>query len=139
MRSRLRKINWKRLILMLPIVLIYFHRWWYLHLIAKELPTIKGVNRLLFKESNRALTLRDEFKKMHVEIQLNGDIMTIKGSKEIKGAKVSSHNDHRIAMACAIAGLAAKGNMIIENAEAVKKSYPGFFNDLKQLKVKVSS
>jgi|SRR5665647_301269 len=106
---------------------------------CKGTTTIKGVNRLLFKESNRALTLRDEFKKMHVEIQLNGDIMTIKGSKEIKGAKVSSHNDHRIAMACAIAGLGAKGNMIIENAEAVKKSYPGFFNDLKQLKVKVSS
>lgn len=93
--------------------------------------TIKGVNRLLHKESNRALTLRDEFKKMNVDIILNGDLMTVKGSKEVKGAKVSSHNDHRIAMACAIAGLGAKGITTIDHAEAVNKSYPDFYKDLK--------
>jgi len=95
---------------------------------------IKGVNRLLFKESNRAISLRDEFKKMNVDVELNGDLMMIKGSKEIKGAKVSSHNDHRIAMATAVAALAAKGNTIVENAEAVKKSYPDFYKDLKAIK-----
>lgn len=96
---------------------------------------IKGVNRLLFKESNRAIALRDEFKKMNVDVELNGDWMTVKGGAEIKGAKVFSHNDHRIAMATAITALAAKGNTIIENAEAVKKSYPDFYNDLKSLKI----
>jgi 3-phosphoshikimate 1-carboxyvinyltransferase len=95
---------------------------------------IKGVNRLLFKESNRAISLRDEFKKMNVDVELNGDLMMIKGSKEIKGAKVSSHNDHRIAMATAVAALAAKGNTIVENAEAVNKSYPDFYKDLKAIK-----
>lgn len=104
---------------------------------CKGTTTIKGVNRLLFKESNRALTLRDEFKRMNVDIELNGDIMTIKGGNEIKGAKVSSHNDHRIAMACSVAALAAKGNTTIHDADAVKKSYPDFFKDLKGLKVKV--
>lgn len=104
---------------------------------CKGTTTIKGVNRLLHKESNRALTLRDEFKKMNVFIDLNGDVMTIKGGKEIKGAKVSSHNDHRIAMACAITALGAKGNTIIENADAVKKSYPDFFKNLKELKALV--
>jgi 3-phosphoshikimate 1-carboxyvinyltransferase len=98
---------------------------------CKGTTTIKGVNRLLHKESNRALTLRDEFKKMNVEIGLNGDIMTIKGSKEVKGAKVSSHNDHRIAMACAVAALGAKGITTIDHAEAVNKSYPDFYKDLK--------
>lgn len=106
---------------------------------CKGTSTIKGVNRLLHKESNRAVTLRDEFKKMNVDIDLNGDVMTIKGSKEIRGAKVSSHNDHRIAMACAIAALGAKGNTSIQNAEAVKKSYPDFFKDLKQLKAGVKN
>ena len=71
--------------------------------------SIKGVSRLLHKESNRAIALRDEFKKMNVEIELNGDVMVIHGGGVVKGAAVSSHNDHRIAMATAVAGLSAKG------------------------------
>jgi len=97
--------------------------------------TIKGVNRLLHKESNRAIALRDEFKKMNVEIELNGDLMNIHGGKGVKGAEVSSHNDHRIAMTTAVAGLAAMGNIIINGAEAINKSYPGFYQDLKSLKM----
>ena len=96
--------------------------------------TIKGVNRLLFKESNRAIALRDEFKKMNVEIELNGDLMMIHGGAEVKGADVSSHNDHRIAMAAAVVALGAKGNTIISEAEAVKKSYPDFYKDLSSIK-----
>ena len=105
---------------------------------CKGASTIKGVNRLLFKESNRAITLRDEFRKMNVDIELNGDVMLIKGGSEVKGAKVSSHNDHRIAMACAVAGSAAKGPTNIHEADAVNKSYPGFFNDIKKLGIKVN-
>jgi len=104
---------------------------------CKGTTTIKGVNRLLFKESNRALTLRDEFKRMNVDIELNGDLMTIKGGKEVKGAKVSSRNDHRIAMATAVAALAAKGKTTISDADAVNKSYPDFFKDLKGVGGKV--
>lgn len=100
---------------------------------------IKGVNRLLFKESNRAISLRDEFQKMNVDVKLDGDWMTIKGGNEVKGAAVSSHNDHRIAMATAIAALGARGNTIIEDADAVNKSYPGFYEDLKTIKVNASS
>jgi 3-phosphoshikimate 1-carboxyvinyltransferase len=100
---------------------------------CKGTTLIKGVNRLLFKESNRAIALRDEFKKMNVDIELNGDLMMIKGG-QVKGAKVSSHNDHRIAMAAAVAALGANGNTIIHEAEAVKKSYPDFYLDLKSIK-----
>jgi 3-phosphoshikimate 1-carboxyvinyltransferase len=96
--------------------------------------TIKGVNRLLHKESNRALTLKTEFAKMEVDIEIDDDLMMIKGAKQVKGANVTSHNDHRIAMACAVAALGANGNMIIHAADAVKKSYPSFFEDLKMLK-----
>ncbi len=98
---------------------------------------IRGVNRLLHKESNRGLTLKKEFAKMNVDITLNDDIMIVKGGKEVKGATVSSHNDHRIAMACAVAGLAAKGKTIIQEADAVNKSYPQFFEDIKSLKASV--
>lgn len=101
---------------------------------CKGSTTIKGVNRLLHKESNRAIALRDEFKKMNVEVELNGDLMTIYGGKEVKGGKISSHNDHRIAMATAVAALSAKGNTIIHDAEAINKSYPDFYNDLKSIK-----
>ena len=101
---------------------------------CKGTTTIKGVNRLFHKESNRANTLKTEFAKMNVGIELIDDLMLIKGTGKIKGAKVTSHNDHRIAMACAVAALGAKGNTTIHAADAVKKSYPFFFQDLKMLK-----
>ncbi len=99
---------------------------------------IRGVTRLLHKESNRALALRDEFRKMNVNIILDGDIMKIDGSDRVKGARVSSHNDHRMAMACAVAALKAEGITQIAGAEAVNKSYPEFFEDMKKLKMQVS-
>ncbi len=100
--------------------------------------TIKGVSRLVYKESNRALTLQEEFGKMGVNIELKDDVMIIHGGKGVKGAKVQSHHDHRIAMACAVAALKADGETIIEEAGAVKKSYPDFYNDLKLLGASVS-
>lgn len=95
---------------------------------------IKGVRRLTHKESNRAITLRKEFLKMEADIEYEGDVMTIKGGKPIKGTTVFSHNDHRIAMACAVAALTAKGVTAIEGAEAVNKSYPEFYKDLESIK-----
>jgi 3-phosphoshikimate 1-carboxyvinyltransferase len=91
---------------------------------------IEGVHRLTHKESNRALTLQEEFGKMGVEITLQGDLMLINGGKGLQGASVHSHHDHRIAMACAVAALKADGPTFIEVAEAVNKSYPNFWSDL---------
>jgi 3-phosphoshikimate 1-carboxyvinyltransferase len=104
---------------------------------CKGTTTIRGVKRLLHKESNRALTLQKEFAKMHVDVTIEDDLMQVTGSKQVHGARVTSHNDHRIAMACAVAALKANGNTIIEDAEAVKKSYPSFFEDLQKLKVQL--
>lgn len=94
---------------------------------------IKGVSRLAHKESNRALTLQQEFKKLGVTIILEDDFMKIKGTTSLLRAEVDSCNDHRIAMACAIAALGASGNVIINHAEAVGKSYPNFYEDLESL------
>jgi 3-phosphoshikimate 1-carboxyvinyltransferase len=95
--------------------------------------TIEGVHRLAFKESDRASTLQEEFAKMGVAIRIQNDLMIIEGGRKVIGASVHSRHDHRIAMACAVAGLGARGDTIIEEAEAVNKSYPGFYDDLKHL------
>ncbi len=96
---------------------------------------IEGVSRLAHKESNRALTLQQEFAKMGVEIILQDDLMMIKGGGGAKSATVHSHHDHRIAMACAVAALKADGETVIEEAEAINKSYPDFYEHLKKLGV----
>lgn len=99
---------------------------------------IKGVSRLTHKESNRSLTLQEEFGKMGVKIELADDVMIIYGGNGLKGASVHSRHDHRIAMACAVAALKAEGETEIEEAQAVKKSYPDFYNDLEKLGADVS-
>jgi 3-phosphoshikimate 1-carboxyvinyltransferase len=93
---------------------------------------IEGVSRLAHKESNRALTLQQEFAKMGVEITLQDDLMMVKGGEGLNGATVHSHHDHRIAMACAVAALKANGETEIEEAEAINKSYPQFYEHLKK-------
>ena len=95
---------------------------------------IEGVNRLAHKESNRGLTLQEEFGKMGIVIKLQDDLMLVEGGTGVNGATVHSHHDHRIAMACAVAGLKAGGETIIDEAEAINKSYPDFYEHLKQLK-----
>lgn len=99
---------------------------------------IEGVNRLAHKESNRGLTLQEEFGKMGVEIKLQDDLMLVEGGKGIKGATVNSRHDHRIAMACAVAALNADDEIIIEEAEAINKSYPDFYEHIKNLGAAVS-
>ncbi|MBS1640589.1 MAG: 3-phosphoshikimate 1-carboxyvinyltransferase [Bacteroidetes bacterium] len=94
---------------------------------------IKGVSRLAHKESNRGLTLQQEFAKFGVEIILEDDIMKVNGGNGLKGNVVHSHHDHRIAMACAVAALKANDETIIEDADAVNKSYPNFYEHLKKL------
>lgn len=94
---------------------------------------IKGVSRLAHKESNRGLTLQDEFKKMGIQIKLQDDVMLVKGGTGLKGATVHSRHDHRIAMACAVAALVADGEVVIEDAEAINKSYPNFYGHLQKL------
>ena len=99
---------------------------------------LKGVGRLAHKESNRGLTLQEEFGKMGVRIDLNGDMMIVHGGKGLKSAVVHSRHDHRIAMACAVAALKADGDVTIEEAQAVKKSYPDFYDHLESLGARLS-
>ena len=93
---------------------------------------LTGVERLVHKESNRAMALEKEFSGLGAEIRINGNRMEIKGVK-LPGGDIDSHNDHRIAMAAAVAALGAQGEVTIRGDECVAKSYPDFFEDLKKI------
>ncbi len=94
--------------------------------------TIKGVSRLIHKESNRALTLQNVFRKMGISVFVEGDEMHIAGGRP-KPCTVDSYNDHRIAMAAALMNLFCDGTIAIKNKAAVNKSYPNFFDELSKL------
>ncbi len=94
--------------------------------------TIKGVSRLRVKESDRALVLTTEFGKLGLDIRTEGDYMYVWG-KTLTGGTIHSHHDHRIAMAGAVASLISEKPVIIEEAQAVSKSYPEFFEDLSSI------
>lgn len=93
---------------------------------------IWGVSRLIHKESNRAAALMAEFSKLGCLIDCRGDVMLIEG-RPLKGSRVKSHGDHRIAMALGVAGLIADGPVEIENKAVVSKSFPEFFEVLGSL------
>jgi len=95
---------------------------------------ISGAGRLAGKESDRALALQAELGKMGADIRVIGDKMLVKGGR-MHGGKVDSRNDHRIAMACAIAALNSAEGSAISNEKCVSKSYPQFFKDLRSLQV----
>jgi len=99
---------------------------------------IEGAGRLTHKESNRALTLQEEFGKLGIEIILQDDLMLVKGGTGIRGAVVHSRHDHRIAMACAVAALKADAEVVIEEADAINKSYPDFYEHLAKLGASVA-
>lgn len=100
---------------------------------AKGTSEIYNAKRLRYKESDRLDSLHAELKKMGAEIVMKEDGLIIKGPCAMHGATVNPHNDHRIAMACAVAALGARGETKIQNSECINKSYPQFFNDLRSL------
>lgn len=91
---------------------------------------IRGANRLIHKESNRAAVLKNEFGKLGIDISIEGDTMKIVGTGILNSGIINSNNDHRIAMAGAIAASLTQGEILIQDADAVQKSYPQFWSDL---------
>ncbi len=101
---------------------------------------IRGLKRLKHKESDRGLSLKEEFDKLGTDILLRDDEMLVygNGGVQVKNHILNSHHDHRIAMACAVAALGADFEVQIRNADAVNKSYPDFYKHLQQLGVSLS-
>ena len=101
---------------------------------------IRGLKRLKHKESDRGVTLQEEFAKLSTQIDLNEDEMLVHGNGGIfvKNRILNSHHDHRIAMACAVACLQSDFDVQIRHAEAVEKSYPDFWRHMSKLGAVIS-
>ncbi len=104
---------------------------------AQGISKIHDAERLRLKESDRLTSLYTELSKMGADITMDESSLTVKGPCQLHGAIIDPHNDHRIAMACAVAALRATGETKIQDAECVRKSYPHFFTDLRLLGVDV--
>lgn len=89
--------------------------------------------RLRLKESDRLKSTAEELKKLGANIREEGDGLLIFGQEELGGGIVDSWNDHRIAMALAMASLKCRESVVIKNSGAVKKSYPDFWQHFIQL------
>ncbi len=91
---------------------------------------IINAERLRIKESDRITSIKTELNKLGAKIEEDGDSLIIQGVSEFEGGvSVDSWNDHRIAMALAIASTKCKYPILITGASAVRKSYPNFWND----------
>lgn len=106
---------------------------------AKGKTVIRDAEELKVKETNRIDTVASQLAKFGAEVTPTDDGMIIKGETKLTGASIDSMGDHRIGMAMAIAGLAAKGETTIANAEAIQVSFPGFAELLKEITTTIHS
>ncbi|MBX2907029.1 MAG: 3-phosphoshikimate 1-carboxyvinyltransferase [Taibaiella sp.] len=93
---------------------------------------IRGVHRLFNKESNRVESITEMLWRYGVNFSVEDDTLTIDGRETVQWAYIDGFKDHRIVMASAVCALRAKGPTTITTAEAVSKSYPGFFEDMRK-------
>jgi 3-phosphoshikimate 1-carboxyvinyltransferase len=100
---------------------------------ARGASMIANAERLKIKESNRLRTVFDFLNKLGADITDGGTGLSITGQASLNGGEVVSHNDHRIAMAAAVASCICNNPVMIRNAQAVNKSYPNFFKDFAAL------
>ncbi len=94
---------------------------------------VADAEELRYKESDRIATVVTNLRAMGAVVDERRDGFSITGPQRLSGATVASFDDHRIAMAFAVAALVADGPTTITGSEAVRISYPGFFADLERL------
>ena len=100
---------------------------------AKGTTVIRDAKELRVKESDRINAMATELKKMGAKVEELEDGMVIEGQATLKGAEVFSHQDHRVAMSLAVAGMAASGQTKVRSVEWVDTSFPGFLEKLNRL------
>ncbi len=100
---------------------------------AEGTTVIRNIERLRIKESDRVATVTELLTHLGSHCTATESELRIEGSPSLPGGTVSSHNDHRIAMAAAIASLGTTGPVEILDPMAVTKSYPGFYEDFAKL------
>ncbi|MGE8204325.1 3-phosphoshikimate 1-carboxyvinyltransferase [Heyndrickxia sp. NPDC080065] len=100
---------------------------------AEGKTVIKNAEELKVKETNRIDTVVKELNTLGANIEATRDGMIIYGKTPLKGGTVSSYGDHRIGMMLSIAALVCEKEVYLEGSDAVKVSYPTFFEDLDRL------
>ena len=93
---------------------------------AKGKSRLTGIGHLRHKECDRLAVMASELSKMGVCAQCDENSLIIEGDEKIHGSDIDPHNDHRIAMSFAVAGLVT-GNQTIQNESCVAKSFPDFW------------
>ena len=103
-----------------------------LALAAMGTTEIINAGRLRIKESDRLAAITETLNALGGCVEEQAEGLVIHGGSRLKGGIIDTHNDHRIAMMAAAASLISDGTVTIQNAEAVKKSYPDFFDVWKE-------
>ena len=96
--------------------------------------SVSGAGELRVKESDRISALADGLRRMGADIEEQPDGFHVRGACRLRGGEVDAHNDHRLAMAFAVAALGATGPTTIHDAGAAAVSYPEFFSVLESLR-----
>ena len=100
--------------------------------LAAGTTVIRQAEELRVKETDRIAAIAHNLRTMGTQVVELKDGLEIHGRPSLRGARVASFGDHRIAMAFAIAGLHADGETVIQDAECVRASYPGFEDTLEE-------
>ena len=95
--------------------------------------SVEGAQELRVKESDRISALADGLRRMGGEIDEQPDGFHVRGRNRLRGGEVDAKNDHRLAMAFAIAALGATGPTVIHDAGAAGVSYPEFFQHMHEV------
>jgi 3-phosphoshikimate 1-carboxyvinyltransferase len=94
---------------------------------------VRNARELRVKETDRIAAIVTELRALGASIEEQDDGFVVEGPSRLRGARVRSHGDHRLAMALVVAGLIAKGDTIIEEAEVIADSFPGFVGLMREL------
>lgn len=92
-----------------------------------------GLGHVRMKETDRVSVMEQELTRMGASIESGSDYMIVHGGMPLTGAVVESHDDHRVAMAMAVCGLAAEGETTVLNSECAAVSFPTFFEVMEGL------
>ncbi len=102
-------------------------------LFAGHRTVIENASRLRLKESDRLAAMAEGLARLGAKIREMPDGLVIDGVEYFTGGAVNGYNDHRIVMALAVAASKTQGDIEISDAESIRKSYPGFFEDYRKL------
>ncbi len=94
---------------------------------------VEGAARLRIKESDRLMTTRQTLNALGGDVEETEDGLIIRGKPQLSGGIVDAQGDHRIAMLAAVASVVCTGPVTITGAEAIRKSYPTFWQELRDL------